>query len=480
MGNNSEKNNDKTIKHVLKYTSLFGGVQSINLLVSLLRNKLTALILQERGIGLINLFNTLTILINNATNFGISFSAVKHVSELFETGDKEKISQFVRVVRTWSLFTAILGTIICVIVSFFHDNTLDILVISPIVGILAITGGEMAILKGMKRLKRVAMISLYSAIATILICIPLYYFLKWSGVAVALLLSNIAILFIHLRFSTRVFPYSASVYNKEELKKGLPMIKLGIGYIIAGVFGSGAEYFIRESINQINGEAAVGLYACGYTMMVQYASVVLASLETDFFPRLSGVINDSKHTNIAIERQKEVCTLLLSPMLIFFVIAMPLLLKLLYTNQFLSAVPMAICSSFYIFFKALATPVAYLPLAKGDAKMYMTNELVYDIFIALAIPFAYREYGLMGAGIALSLGGFLDYLLVNIIYRYKYNYRLSFRLFPMYIIQFMLLTTSVLISIECSGIKFWIGGVGSLILSLLITIIVLFKDRKQE
>ena len=480
MSQVEESKNDGTIKHVLKYTGLFGGVQGINLLVNILRNKLTAILLQEKGIGLINLFNALVIFINNATNFGISFSAIKHVSDLFETGDDEKIRQFIKVVRSWCLLTAILSTSICVLASFFYDNQLDILIISPIVGILAITSGEMAILKGLKQLKRVAKISFWSAISTMFVSIPLYYYLRWSGISLALLLSNIIILLIHLNFSTRIYSYSAHIFNKEDLKQGFPMIKLGVGYIIAGIFGSGAEYFIRESINQIDGEGAVGLYSCGYVMMVQYASVVLASLETDFFPRLTQVIDSPKRMNITIERQKEVCTLLLSPMLIFFVIAMPFLLRLFYTGNFLTAMPMAICASFYIFFKALATPVAYLPLAKGHAKTYMVNELLYDIFIALTIPFAYREYGLMGAGIALSLGGLFDYSLVNIVYRYKYQYRMSFRLLPIYVLQFVLLATSVIVAVNYSNQVCWLVGGGVLLLSIILTVLVLMKDRRKE
>ena len=141
---------------------------------------------------------------------------------------------------------------------------------------------------------------------------------------------------------------------------------------------------------------------------------------------------------------------------------------------------MAICASFYIFFKALATPVAYLPLAKGHAKTYMVNELLYDIFIALTIPFAYREYGLMGAGIALSLGGLFDYSLVNIVYRYKYQYRMSFRLLPIYVLQFILLATSVIVAVNYSNQVCWLVGGGVLLLSIILTVLVLMKDRRKE
>lgn len=470
------KHNDGTVSHVLKYTGLFGGVHGITMLVNLLRNKLTSMYLGTEGIGLINLFNALTAFISNSTNFGISFSAVKHVSELFESGDNDRIRDFVRVVRSWSLLTAMIGTLVCIIAAFFHEHTFEIVIVSPVVGILALMGGELAILKGMKQLKRVAKISVYSALATFCICVPLYIFLGLQGVAIALLFSHVVTLIIYLSSSTRVFPYAASIYSRSDLRKGLPMIKLGIGYIIAGIFGSGAEYLIRESINQAGSEAAVGLYASGYVMMVQYASIVLASLEADFFPRLSGICHDRNQMSDTINRQIEVCTLLLAPMLVFFVVAMPYLLQLLYTSKFINAVPMAVCASFYIFFKAIFTPVAYLALAKGDSVMYMISELVYDVFIAVAVPWAYIHYGLMGAGTALSLGGLVELVFVNIVYRKRYGYMFSCKLLMWYIVQFVLLAASVATSFFCSGVSYWAIGIMLLAVSTFISFNILRKE----
>ena len=62
--------------HVLKYTGIFGGVQGLNIAVSLVRNKLIAVLLGPNGMGLVSLFNTTVNFISQATNFGISFSAV--------------------------------------------------------------------------------------------------------------------------------------------------------------------------------------------------------------------------------------------------------------------------------------------------------------------------------------------------------------------------------------------------------------------
>ena len=145
------KKTDKTIgySHVLKYTGLFGGVQGINILVGIVRNKLVALILGPAGMGLISLFNSTINLLSNATNLGISMSAVKNISEAYDNGDEATMRRIVRMVRSWSLLTALFGVLLCIVLSSllskwtfgWGNHTLHFILLSPVVGIMAATGG---------------------------------------------------------------------------------------------------------------------------------------------------------------------------------------------------------------------------------------------------------------------------------------------------------------------------------------------------
>ena len=68
---------------VLKYISVFGGVQGLNVLFSIVRNKLTSVLLGVGGVGLIDVYSRTADLIGSSTNFGLSFSAVQHIAELY-------------------------------------------------------------------------------------------------------------------------------------------------------------------------------------------------------------------------------------------------------------------------------------------------------------------------------------------------------------------------------------------------------------
>ncbi len=129
--------------HVLKYTGIFGGVQGLNILMGLVRNKLVAVMLGPSGMGLMALFNSTITFISQATNLGISFSAVKHLSEEFDSGNAERMEHFIRVIRAWSLLTALFGMLVCMAVGpllsdytfSWGDHTLHFILLAPAVGL---------------------------------------------------------------------------------------------------------------------------------------------------------------------------------------------------------------------------------------------------------------------------------------------------------------------------------------------------------
>ncbi len=107
----------KAYDHVLKYTGVFGGVQVLKMLASVVRNKLTAAFLGANGMGLISVYNSITEFVVSSSNLGVPLNATRHSSELLEQGDSERVSHFVMVVRSWVLLTALLSVVLCSLLS---------------------------------------------------------------------------------------------------------------------------------------------------------------------------------------------------------------------------------------------------------------------------------------------------------------------------------------------------------------------------
>jgi O-antigen/teichoic acid export membrane protein len=75
----SKKKESTTYKHIFKYTGLLGSVQMLSVLISMVRNKCAAWLVGTIGFGLYDLYGRTLELIGNATNFGISLSAVRRL-----------------------------------------------------------------------------------------------------------------------------------------------------------------------------------------------------------------------------------------------------------------------------------------------------------------------------------------------------------------------------------------------------------------
>ena len=475
---------DATYDHIVKYIGLFGGVQGLNILINIVRNKITAFILGPAGIGLINIYNKVTGLISQATNLGISFSAVKHVAELSDSEDYQQRDELINTVRMWCLMTAALGLFAGLILSPWiswwtfknYDYTRTFCFLSLIVAMTAVTGGEIAILKGMKQLKKVAIISIFAALGTLLVCIPFYYLMGVNGIVSALVISNAIVLAIHLYYSSQVAPWNKTIATIKTIKAGIPMAQLGIAYVLAGVIAQGTDFFISTYILKYSDLDHVGLYNTGFFLITYIGSLLFTAVEADFFPRLSALAYDTQKMNTAINQQIEVCVLLISPCIMLEVITMPLIIRLLYTTQFAEATPMATYAIFYLFFKAMTLPAAYMALAKGSSKTFFVAEVTYSIFIAIAIPFAFAQYGLTGAGVALSLAGLFDLLLIYIFYGAKFHFRLDLRPVPTYILQGLLLGVCVYSTTLDELIAKWTLSISALAVSLALS----FHQLRQK
>lgn len=456
---NSHTPKDATYEHVLKYIGVLGGVHGLKMLVLLVRNKLTSILLHSNGVGVNASLGNISELIYNVTNLGLSFGTVRNLSELFENGTEEERAHFVRVIRTWAFWTAILGSLLCLGLStlfchwFFEDDTsytLSICLLSLFVFTLPLEAVECSIVKGMRRLKMLAYIETSVVIGSFALTIPLYYFLGINGIVLALILTGFFTLAIHLVCTTRMFPWRINLFSKYTFKEGLPLLKLGIPYVVAGVAGALSTSFIYGALESLH---EIGLYRQGYLMITISSGLVFTAMDSDFFPRLSAANHDINRMNNMTNQQMQVNILLITPMLIVLCLFMSRLIYLLSSAEFISVAPMVICSVFFLFFKAITQPAAYYPLAKGNSMLFMVAEVAYDAVLALLIYWGYQlgmEYldfsfdniqcgGLVGTGIALSVAAIFDLLLVYTLYGATYGFRLQRRTLMLVIPEFICL-----------------------------------------
>ena len=151
-------------KSVFKATSIFGGVQFYQILISIIKAKFVALLLGPYGVGIQGLLTSGTELIKQITSLGLSQSAVRNISEANATGKEVTISKTIKVLRKLVWVTGLLGTVLVMILSPIlskvsfgnYDYTLPFIVLSITLLLDQICAGQKTLLQGLRRLKDLA------------------------------------------------------------------------------------------------------------------------------------------------------------------------------------------------------------------------------------------------------------------------------------------------------------------------------------
>ena len=459
-----KEQSEGSYRHILKYTGLFGGVQGLIILIGLVRNKAMAVLLGAGGMGFNALMMSVQTFAAQATNLGLSFGAVPKLSEVYEQEDDKKLDYFVQVIRLWSLIAAVLGLLFCVAASglvnhvtfTWGDHTLHYAMLGVSVAMLAIAGGETAVLKATRRMGSLARVQIYGAVGGVLLSVPLYYYMRHSGVIPAIVLIAALNMVLTVGYSYQHYPLKLR-FSRQHLRDGYSMIKLGVAFVLAAAIGSGAEMAIRAFLNVEGGMDDVGFYNAAFMITITYAGMVFSAMETDYFPRLSAVNKDINATNETVNKQTEVSLLLLSPMLVVLLMMLPVLIPMLFSRDFLPVVAMAQVAVLAMYFKVLTMPVAYITLARSRSMAYLLLETLYFLALVVAIVMGYRWWGIWGTGVAIVVAHVVECMTVNAYAYWQYSYHSTWRVWRYALLQMSIGALAYAVSLLAEGFAYWIA-----------------------
>ncbi len=458
----NKKETSSSYSHILKYTSIFGGVQGLVILIGMVRNKLIALLLGPQGMGLMALFNSTVRLISDTTGLGLGVSAVRELSRLYDEEHHEELKSRIELIRSWSVITACLGFVLCVVLSplinhysfSWGNHTLHFMLLAPIIALTALSAGELSILKATRKLRRLAEISIYGVLCALVTSVPLYYIFGESAIVPSLIIIALSQFIITITYSFHYYPYRVH-FDSATFSEAKPMLRLGISFLGAGIMGSGSDFIVRSFLNYEGSLDDVGLYNAGYMITMTYAGVIFSAMETDYFPRLSSVGNNVEERNLLVNRQLEVSLLLISPLLILLMSTLPIALPLLYSDAFLDVLPMVKVAIFAMFMRSLELPVSYIALSRGDSKVFFLLEMTYYLLFITMFWLGYKNAYLFGIGLGLVVTGLLFNLILYAVAYQKYSFCISKRMLLYLAIQLSLAGLVYFISSNSNTLLSW-------------------------
>ena len=452
--NNNLESERRLFDRILKYTGVFGSVQGVSMLVTLIINMVKSRLLGPVGYGITESLNRSTDLVKNSTNLGISTVAVPAISRHVNESEINELADKVLLTRSWALLTAIIGMLVCLIFApllsryaFDGDRsyTLSIMILSLSVAAAAVTGGETAILRGTGMLRQIALSQLFTVLISLCISVPLYWLLRFEGIVPALALSAIGGTFVICFYSFKRFPYRACPFSFSFLKKGLGMIGFGIIFTVTAFLSAWSWLFIARYLTGKGGAELTGTYSAGYMLVTYLTTLLLAVTDSEYYPRLSGVGNNVYEAHRLMNNQAMAMCMLAGPIVILFMICMPLVVfVVLEYDKFQPSILLAQMAVIGLYFKSVSQPVAYLVLARSDSKIYILQETVCYILLVACVAGGYRLAGIVGVGLSFAAWEFLYLMWVLIISRIRYKYVMSSQLVKNFLIQAALVALAAL------------------------------------
>ena len=434
-------------RHVVKATSLFGDVQVITILISIVRSKIIALLIGPTGMGIASLLNTTLNLVDAATNLGLNRSAVKDISYAKNNDSPVKTVRTVRVLQRLVWFTGLGGALLMGLTSPLlselafgnSDYTFAFIWISIALLFKQLANSNLAILQGLQKLRSLAKANVLGSLFGLITTVPLYYFFGIEGIVPAIIIAAIVTFLVTSFFQRKIeLRKTDRLTNKQTFSEGKEMIRLGVTLSVSGIISLIAAYAVQIYISNTGGVDEVGFYNAGVVILNTYVGLVFNAMATDYFPRLSGVIDSLEKVKDIVFEQAFVAILLMLPIVVIFVAFAPFFITLLYSQEFSPTVQFVAWGILGMMFKAVSFSMGYIIIAKGDSKVFITTAIVFNIVLVAMNVAGYSYWGLEGLGISYFLYFIIHFVAIWVLTNSLYGFRLKSEFYAIFIAGLLL------------------------------------------
>ena len=437
-----KQNNDFT--SILKSTSLFGAVQLITILISVLRSKIVAIWIGPTGMGIIGLLMSTLKVVGEVTALGLSTTAVREIAQTEGTGDTRHTHVIIATIKKVVWFTGLLGLIVTLVLSpllsyLAFDNyeyTLAFVWLSLSLLFNQLSAGQLAILQGFRKLKLLAKANLLGNFVGLLISLPLYYYFRLDAIVPVIIVSSFVALIVSWFYSKRMHIKSPKLSNSEAYHNAKGMLSLGFMLSLRGSITLVAAYVFQLYLSHVGGINEVGYFVAGFMIINSYVGMVFNAMRTDYFPKLSAVIDDFQEVNRVVINQSIIGVLIVGPLVIAFLSFLPLIVRLLYTPAFLVIVAFVSWAILGVLFKTLSFSMGYVILAKGDSKLFIKTAVFFNTLMLVLNILGYHFFGLEGLGISFLLYYMIHFFGIKIITAKHYKLRMDKTVMSVFMVLF--------------------------------------------
>jgi O-antigen/teichoic acid export membrane protein len=469
---------------IIKTTSLFGGVQFLTIIISIIRTKLIAIFIGPAGMGIITLLNSALNVLSSVSGLGIETSGIKHIASNYKNNDLSSVANIAAIVKKLAVFTGVLGCLLTIFLSSWlseltfgnSNHTFSFIFISVTLLFKQLMVGELVILQGLRRMRLLAKANFYGNLFGLIFSIPLYYYYRIDAIVPTIIVASLSSLAFSFYYSKKV-KLDKIVISKELLTtEGKSIIKLGVLLTLSGLLTLLSTYLIQIYVGKQGGLEQVGLYNAGFTLLNSYVGIIFTVMSTDYFPRLASICDDNEKVRSSVIQQSFVSVLIITPIIILFLTLIPLIVKIIFTPEFNDIIPMVCFGILAMLFRAVSWSMGYILIAKGDSKIFIRTSIGFNSISLVLNILGYYYYGLEGLGFSFLLYYLIHFFGLKIITKIRYGFYFDSDFYNTYLICIVMCVATFLLRYTPNQILKY--GLMSIMAALSI-IFVLFQMNKK-
>lgn len=386
---------------VLRALGVFGSLEVVTILCSVIRTKLVALWLGTTGVGIISLYNSTLEMLKALSQFNLRQSATREIAAAASDDRPCEVRATVSLGNYIGLITAILTAALSPLLSRLTfgsaDYTWGFAALSATMFAASASSARSAVLQGLGELRRLARASLYAAVVSTALAVPLFYFFRDVAIVPVLMIYPFATLLFLLVGSRGLAVKGAVPGIRPAMWR---ILKLGGWLAAASGVVFAADYALRVYLQADAGTSAVGVFQAGYTIVNTYLGVVFTSITMEYFPRLSSTVSHRAVTRAVVAHEITLVTWIVLPVAIAFIALDGVAVRLLYSSAFDAALPYMDIGAVATALRGASWCMAFVIVARGDGAAYIVTEtLSCVVMLAAAIPM-WHAWGYAGLGAA--------------------------------------------------------------------------------
>jgi len=418
---------------ILKSSTVIGGSSVLNILLGIVRTKAVAMLLGPAGFGLAGLYSSVSDLTQNIAGMGINSSGVRQIAESAGSDDTARIGRTTAVLQRTSILLGALGAVLLIafskqvsVLTFGKkDHATAICVLSAAVFFRLVSGGQSALIQGMRRIGDLAKVSVLGALLGTLITIPVVYFLRERGIVPSLVGVAAMMILTSWWYSRKIQISIPPITAVQVGHEAAALLKLGFAFMSSGLMTLGVAYFVRITVLRKVGFAGAGLYQSAWTLGGLYVGFILQAMAADFYPRLTAAARDNPKCNRLVNEQARVGLLLAGPGVLATLTFAPVVIALFYSSKFHDAVGLLRWICLGTALQVITWPMGFIIIAKGKQGLFFWSEFGWAV-VSLGLAWiCIKRFGLDGAGIAFFGSYIFHWLLIYPIVRHLSGFRWS-------------------------------------------------------